>query len=116
MSTTIRKGQNILPLDLKTLPDLYDAYLPFIKGGGLFIATTDSYEAGDQLFIRLSLLDGPDKIPITGKVVWVTPDSCRGQEVSGIGVQFDPDSQDIKRQIEAHLVTSTGSQRLTHTM
>jgi type IV pilus assembly protein PilZ len=50
--------------------------MPFIKGGGLFIPTNKSYKMGEEVFMLLTLMDDPAKLPVSGKVVWVTPDRC----------------------------------------
>ena len=56
---------------------LYAAYMPFIKNGGLFIPTNKSYKLGDEVFMLLNLMDEQEKIPVAGKVVWITPKGPR---------------------------------------
>lgn len=70
-STGARNG--ILSLTIKDKAVLYAAYMPFIRNGGLFIPTSKTYRLGDEVFMLLSLMDEPEKIPVAGKVVWVTP-------------------------------------------
>ena len=59
----------ILSLTIKDKSVLYAAYMPFIKNGGLFIPTNKSYKLGDEVFMLLSLMEEPEKIPVAGKVV-----------------------------------------------
>ena len=80
--------QGILSLTIKDKAVLYSAYMPFIKNGGLFVPTNKSYDIGDEVFMLLTLMEEPEKIPIAGKVVWVTPRGAQGNRTSGIGVQF----------------------------
>lgn len=65
--------QGILSLTIKDRTVLYAAYMPFVRHGGLFVPTNKKYELGEEVFILLALMDEPEKIPINGKVVWVTP-------------------------------------------
>ncbi|MDO6806500.1 PilZ domain-containing protein, partial [Wenyingzhuangia sp. 1_MG-2023] len=63
----------ILTLTIKDKAVLYGAYMPFLKEGGLFIPTNRSYKLGDEVFLLLKLMDDPEKLPVAGKVVWITP-------------------------------------------
>ena len=45
---------------------LYAAYMPYIKQGGLFIPTHKQYQLGDEVFLLLTLMDEPEKIPVAG--------------------------------------------------
>ncbi|GAA3954854.1 PilZ domain-containing protein [Allohahella marinimesophila] len=106
----------ILTLTIKDKGVLYASYMPFIKRGGLFIPTSKSYLYGDEVFLLLSLMDEPDKIPIPGKVVWLTPKGSQGNKAAGIGIQFTGDDEIAKGKIETYLAGALGSDRPTHTM
>lgn len=106
----------ILSLTIKDKAVLYAAYMPFVKNGGLFIPTNKAYKLGDELFVLLSLMDEPDKLPIAGKVVWITPRGAHGNRAAGIGVQFSEDDVAVRNKIESFLVDSLKSSRTTHTM
>jgi type IV pilus assembly protein PilZ len=75
MSVPLSPGprNGILSLTIKDKSVLYAAYMPFIKNGGLFIPTSKSYKLGDEVFMLLNLMDEPEKIPVAGKVTWITP-------------------------------------------
>ena len=79
----------ILSLTIKDKSVLYAAYMPFIKNGGLFIPTNKSYKLGDEVFMLLSVMDEPEKIPVAGKVTWITPKGAQGNRAAGVGVQLD---------------------------
>lgn len=68
--------------------ELNFSYMPFIKNGGLFVATNDSFELEDNVLIELKLPGHKEEIKIEGKVVWITPQNSLYQIFSGIGVQF----------------------------
>lgn len=106
----------ILSLTIKDKAVLYAAYMPYVKNGGLFIPTNKSYKMGDEVFMLLSLMDEPEKIPVAGKVIWVTPQGAQGNRSAGIGVQFDADDPTANNKIENFLAGSLESDRPTHTM
>tara|TARA_B100001971_G_scaffold214744_1_gene254046 strand:+ start:698 stop:1036 length:339 start_codon:yes stop_codon:yes gene_type:complete len=106
----------ILSLTIKDKSVLYAAYMPFIKDGGLFIPTNKHYQLGDEVFMLLKLMDEPEKIPVAGKVVWITPKGAQGNKVSGVGVQFTGEDNMARDKIETFLAGALKSDRVTHTM
>lgn len=113
-----RRGSRngILSLAIKDKAVLYAAYMPFVKNGGLFIPTKKEYELGDEVFMLLNLMDETEKIPVAGKVVWVTPAGAQGNRAAGIGVQFNDQDNQARNKIETYLAGSLASDRPTHTM
>ncbi|MEC8427295.1 MAG: PilZ domain-containing protein [Pseudomonadota bacterium] len=110
-------GRNgILSLTIKDKAVLYAAYMPFVKNGGLFIPTGKNYSLGDEVFMLLNLMDEPEKIPVAGKVVWVTPKGAQGNRAAGVGVQFSDQDDTAAKKIETYLAGSLDSDRPTHTM
>lgn len=112
----IRNG--ILNLVLKDLNELYAAYMPFVRNGGLFIPSRRSYRLGDDVFFLLELMDEPEKIPLSGKVVWITPKGGAGNRLAGIGVQFDENQGQLVDKIDTYLAGEplSNSKAATHTM
>ncbi|MCV6627850.1 MAG: PilZ domain-containing protein [Cellvibrionaceae bacterium] len=106
----------ILSLTIKDKAVLYAAYMPFIEHGGLFIPTSKQYQIGDEVFMLLNLMDEPEKIPVAGKVVWITPKGAQSNRAAGIGVQFSEHDNVALNKIENYLAGSTDSDRPTHTM
>ncbi len=107
----------VLSLAIKEKAALYAAYMPYLKNGGIFLPTSRKYELGDDVYLILSLMDDPTKIPVAGKVIWVTPPGC-GQRQAGIGVHFPADEAgaNAKRRIEELLGSALKSSRPTHTV
>ena len=107
----------VLSLAIKEKAALYAAYMPFIKGGGLFIPTNKSFRIGDEVFMLLSLLEDPLKLKVVGHVIWLTP-VTQGSRPQGIGVQFSEKDggQEARNKIEALLGGALKSARATHTM
>lgn len=118
MSLPLNPGprNGILSLTIKDKSVLYAAYMPFIKNGGLFIPTSKSYRLGDEVFMLLNLMDEPEKIPVAGKVTWITPKGAQGNRTAGVGVQFNDADNTARNMIETYLVGALKSDRPTHTM
>ena len=109
--------QGILSLTIRDKSALYAAYMPFIKNGGLFIPTAKSYLLGDEVFMLLTLMEEKEKMPIAGRIVWITPKGAQGNRTAGIGVQFSElDKGQTKNKIENYLAAALKSERQTHTM
>jgi type IV pilus assembly protein PilZ len=109
-------GQGILSLSIKDVANLHAAYMPYVENGGLFIPTKKKYSMGDEIFVLLTLIDEADKIPISGKVIWLTPSGAQGNRSAGIGVQFAENEANVVNVIEKYLVGMLQSDRPTHTM
>lgn len=112
----VRPG--VLSLSIKEKSALYAAFMPFVKGGGLFIPTNKNYKMGEEVFMLLTLMEDPTKIPVSGKVVWVTPSGAHGGRTQGVGVQFaaNESGRAAYNKIEGFLGGSLKSTRPTHTM
>ena len=110
--------QGILSLAIKDKTALYQSYMPFLRNGGLFVPTNKQYELGDEVFILLTLMEDNERIPIAGRVVWITPIGSQGNRMAGIGVQFGEgsDGEAARTKIETYLAGMAGSDRPTHTM
>lgn len=107
----------VLSLAIKEKAALYAAYMPYLKNGGIFVPTSRQYGLGDEVYLILTLMDDPTKIPVAGKVVWVTP-AGGAQRQPGIGVHFPADESGInaKKRIEDLLGSALKSARPTHTI
>lgn len=119
MSSTAASGrQGILSLAIKDKASLYNAYMPYIRNGGIFVPTPKRYFLGDEVFLLLTLPESSERLPVAGKVVWVTPVGAQGARTAGIGVQF-PESSDgeaVKNRIETLLAGTLNADKPTHTM
>ena len=109
--------QGILSLTIKDKNALYAAYMQFVKNGGLFIPTTKQYNLGDEVFMLLTLMDEAERLPVAGKIIWITPVGAEGNRAAGIGVQFsDQDGGAARNKIEGYLAGALKSDRPTHTL
>lgn len=110
--------QGILSLAIKDKAALYSAYMPFVRHGGIFVATPKRYFIGDEVFLLLTLPESTERLPVAGKVAWVTPVGAQGNRPAGIGVQFadSAEGEAVKSKIETLLAGTLNAERATHTM
>ncbi|STY29445.1 type 4 fimbrial biogenesis protein PilZ [Legionella wadsworthii] len=96
---------------------LYAAYMPFVKGGGLFIRSNTKYLFGSIVKLLIKLMDEDELYVVDGKVVWITPKGAQGNKVPGIGVQFvGENSRYLCNKIETYLAGMLKSSQLTDTI
>ena len=109
---------SVLSLAIKEKAALYAAYMPFLKNGGIFVPTPKRYFLGDEVFLLLTLPETKDRLPVAGKVVWVTPTGAQGARTAGVGVQFadTPEGEAVKNRIETLLAGTLAAEKPTHTM
>jgi type IV pilus assembly protein PilZ len=107
----------VLSLTIKEKAALYAAYMPFLKGGGLFIPTKKSYQLGEEVFMLLTLLDDPTRLTVAGHVAWIMP-LAQGNRPQGVGVQFTEANGGVeaRNKIESLLVGMLRSERPTYTI
>lgn len=109
--------QGILSLTIKDKSALYAAYMPFVANGGLFIPTKREYRLGEEVFMLINLIDEPERLPVAGRVIWITPPGAEGYRATGVGVQFsNQDGGNARNKIENYLAGALESDRPTHTM
>jgi type IV pilus assembly protein PilZ len=108
---------NILSLAIKDKNALYAAYMPYVTNGGLFISTKKKFTLGEEVFMLLTLINSKERIPVSGKVVWLTVVGTQGGKVPGIGVQFSQlDKGTTRSKIEVYLAGALDAEHRTHTM
>src|SRR5258708_19592602 len=78
----------VLSLSIKEKAALYAAFMPYVKNGGIFVPTNRPYQLGDEVYLILTLLEDPTKIPVAGKVVWISPSGGGASKPPGTGGQF----------------------------
>lgn len=112
------RKSNLMQLNLREKGQIYMAYMPFIKNGGLFIPTTRNFKIGEEVFMLMRLLEDPERLPITAKVVWSTPENVESRKPRGFGFQFSDDdpSRVAKNKIENILAEALTSEKVTFTL
>jgi len=109
---------SVLSLNINSKSALYAAYMPLLRNGGIFIPTSRPYQIGDEVFMLLSLMEDPTRLPIAGVVAWITPAGAQNGRAQGVGVHFNKDEAGIeaRRRIEGLLGGVLQSSRPTHTL
>jgi type IV pilus assembly protein PilZ len=93
---------------------LYLAYMPFIKGGALFIRTKQEYELGTTVQLEVQIMDEQAAFQIDGVVVWITPKGAQGNKPCGVGVQFvNEKDRTLVNKIETYLAGMLKSTQIT---
>ena len=69
--------------------------MSFLLNGGLFVPTTRPYRLGDEIFLLLTLMDEPEKLPVAGRVVWIIPEGAQGNRQAGIGIELSDEDVTI---------------------
>ena len=110
--------QGLLSLQIKDKKELYSAYMPYVKGGAIFVPTPKRYLLGDEVFLMVSFLEDKSRLPVVGKVIWVSPMGQMGGRRPGVGVQMSDahENDEIRRKIDATLAGMLDSDIPTHTM
>jgi len=47
----------IMSLALRDQMAMFNAYIPFVKGGGLFLETTKQFSLGNEVFLLVEFMD-----------------------------------------------------------
>jgi type IV pilus assembly protein PilZ len=118
MTTAGAARQGILSLSLKDKAALYNAYMPYIRHGAIFVPTNKRYFLGDEVFLVLTLPESSERLPVAGKVVWITPSGAQGGRIAGVGVQFAEggEGESVRSKIEALLAGILTADQPTQTM
>ncbi len=67
--------------------------------------------------LLINLMGEDEKLPVAGRVIWVTPKGAQGKTHRGIGVQFsDQDRRADSTKIENYLAGAISGDKATHTM
>jgi len=107
-----------LTLSLLDKQKIFAAYMPFIKQGGLFIATDKIYPLGVSVLLQLELKvhDEIERYAIVVKVIWVTPAGAVNNRPAGIGIQLPVVQKDLRDKLENFLQEIAMNEELTDTL
>jgi type IV pilus assembly protein PilZ len=108
----------VFTLVIRSKAALYAAWIPLLRGGGIFLPSSRAHALGEEVLILLSLLDDPNKIPLQGSVAWINPAHSAGNRPQGIGVQLQDSEvgRTLRKKVEGLLAGALQSSRPTHTI
>ena len=117
-SVTPIKRPDVISLNLKGKSALYAAWMPLLKGGGLFMQSAKAHKLGDEVLVVLTFLEEPTKIPMTGVVAWINPPHAQGNRPQGVGIRLPENEvgKELKKKIEGLLAPVVKSDRPTSTL
>lgn len=96
---------------------LFLSFMSFVKDGGLFVHTKNSYELGQSVTLSITFFNEPEQHIVEGTVVWITPKGAQGNKSAGIGVQLvSENKRQIVNLIETYLAGKLKSVQPTDTM
>ena len=102
-----KNGQNLVSFDEGDLIGIihsFDLPLPVLR--------TDEYVP-----TRMPNAKWAERLPVAGKVIWITPKGAQNKRSQGIGVQFsEQDGGETQKKIESALAGGVDSDRPTYTM
>lgn len=118
MSSTNPGGVGMmLRIVIRDKSSLYKAYMPFVKNGGIFLPVQRQFALGEEVFVLLNIQETSENLPVSGRVVWITPRGAQANRTVGVGIQFsEMDNGETKSKIEKLLAGALASDRITHTM
>lgn len=95
---------------------LQASYMPFVQGGGLFVPSTQNVKMGEEVFLLATLPEQSQKIPLTGKVIWITQKQS-GKKPQGFAIQLGGEKGIYyKNEAERLLTGVKSSERNSFTM
>ncbi|AMW79126.1 pilus assembly protein [Acinetobacter sp. TGL-Y2] len=62
----------LLQVNIADRVTLQASYMPFVQGGGLFVPSKQAVKMGEDVFVLATLPNQSQKIPLTGKVIWLS--------------------------------------------
>lgn len=77
----------LLQVNITDRAMLQASYMPYIQGGGLFISSKQPVTLGMEIFVLATLPEQSQKIPLTGKVVWISQKQT-GLKPQGFAIQL----------------------------
>lgn len=106
----------IVNFPIRELASLQACYMPFVLGGGLFIPSNRPTNLGDDVFVVTSLPESSERIPLTGKVIWISNRSSSAHP-AGFAIQLLGDEgKKFKDAAEKLLTGLLNSERPTFTI
>ena len=77
----------LLQVNIADRAALQASYMPYVQGGGLFVPTKQAVKMGEEVFVLATLPNQSQKIPLTGKVVWISYKQT-GMKPQGFAMQL----------------------------
>ena len=77
----------IVHANIPDVETLFASYMPYVVGGGLFVPSKQAVKMGDEVFLLATLPEQSIKVPLTGKVIWISQKQ-NGIKPQGFAIQL----------------------------
>ena len=109
--------QGVIKINIDDLKDLYQYYMPYVDGCGIFVPTEEIYSLEQEVVVFLKRPDDLGEFAASGRIVWLNPPKKASRRMPGVGVQLrGKEAPRIREIIEAGLGKSLASGLPTATM
>lgn len=109
------RGGAIIQANMSDRAMLQACYMPYINGGGLFVASKQVVTLGQELLVIAGLPEQTQKFPITGKVIWISPQQV-GSKPQGFAIQLSGEKGMLFRNEAERLLAGSNPNQMTYTM
>ena len=106
----------LIQVNINDRATLQASYMPYILGGGLFVPSKQAVKMGDEVFVLAGLPEQSQKVPLTGKVIWISQKQ-NGIKPQGFAIQLSGEKGNYyKMEAEKMLAGSMSLDRPNFTM
>lgn len=105
-----------LTIEIEDVKELFRSYMPFIKGGAIFVKTNQPLKLGDEVNLVITLPDALEPESFDGNVVWINPQGSQNSNPTGVGVSLENDQSKMQLKIEKLLGPLLNSPEPTYTI
>ncbi|QIO08621.1 PilZ domain-containing protein [Acinetobacter lanii] len=101
----------LLQANISDRATLQASYMPYVQGGGLFISSKQDVKMGEEVFVLATLPNQSQKIPLTGKVIWISYKQT-GMKPQGFAIQLSGEKGNYYRMEAEKLLAGSMSSDL----
>ena len=106
----------LIQVNINDRATLQASYMPYVLGGGLFVPSKQAVKMGEEVFILAGLPEQSQKVPLTGKVIWISQKQ-NGIKPQGFAIQLSGEKGIYyKLEVEKMLAGSLSLDRPNFTM
>lgn len=105
----------IIQLNIADRAMLQASYMSFVQGGGLFVPSKQPVTLGEEVFVLATLPEQSQKIPLTGKVIWISRKQT-GIKPHGFAIQLSGEKGQYYKNEAEKLLAGASSDRPTFTL
>jgi type IV pilus assembly protein PilZ len=106
---------DVIHMNIPDRETLYQSYMPYVLGGGIFIPSKTMVNMGDEITVFVTLPERQE-ILLKGQVIWISQKQ-NGIKLQGFGIQLSGEEGALyKAEAEKLLAGIKASARSSYTM